>query len=82
MPCSVVKPIPKLIESVGDEVLGSSKIEPRIDCARIQVSTGTNNRGREEEEEEEEEEARADLHSWMILSKPVQEKKQGQLVKF
>lgn len=32
MPCSVVEPVPELVESVGDEIFGSSEVEPRIDC--------------------------------------------------
>lgn len=31
---TVVKPIPKAVESVFDQVFGRSKVEPRIDCIR------------------------------------------------
>lgn len=30
VPCSVVKPIPELVEAIGDEVLGCSEVEPGI----------------------------------------------------
>lgn len=31
VPCSVVKPIPKLVEAICDKVLGCSEVKPRID---------------------------------------------------
>ena len=31
MPCSVIEPVPELVEAVRNEVLGSSEVEPRID---------------------------------------------------
>jgi hypothetical protein len=30
MPCSVIKPIPEVVESIGDEVLGRTEVEPRV----------------------------------------------------
>lgn len=32
MPCTVIKPVPKLVKSICNEVLGRSEVEPRVDC--------------------------------------------------
>lgn len=31
MPCSVIEPIPEVVESICDEILGRTEVEPRID---------------------------------------------------
>ncbi len=35
MPCSVVEPVPKFVESICNEVLGRSEVEPGVDCALL-----------------------------------------------
>lgn len=35
MPCSVIKPIPKLVESVGHEVFGCTEVEPGVNYQEL-----------------------------------------------
>lgn len=35
MPSSVVEPVPKLVESIRNEILGRSEVEPGVDCALL-----------------------------------------------
>jgi hypothetical protein len=34
MPCPVVKPVPELVEPVGNKVFGGPEVEPRVDWMR------------------------------------------------
>lgn len=35
VPCSVIEPIPEVVETVRNEVLGSSEVEPGVDCLML-----------------------------------------------
>ena len=35
MPCPVIKPVPKFVESICDQVFCRSEVEPRIDCMGV-----------------------------------------------
>lgn len=32
VPSAVVKPVPELVESIGDEIFGRAEVEPGVDC--------------------------------------------------
>ena len=32
VPCSIVKPVPELVEAIRNEILSRAKVEPWIDC--------------------------------------------------
>lgn len=34
VPCSVVEPVPEVVEAIVDEVFCCAEVEPRIDCMR------------------------------------------------
>jgi hypothetical protein len=59
MPCSVIEPVPKLVEAIGDEVLGSSEVKPWVNWRFRQLSTVIAMG-----------EFGGNIHSWMILSNP------------
>ena len=36
---TVIEPVPEAVEAILDQILGSSEVEPRIDCALINMQT-------------------------------------------
>ena len=44
VPCSVIEPIPEIVESIGDQVLCCSEVEPRVDYLQGQHFVGRHHR--------------------------------------
>lgn len=42
MPCSVVEPVPELVESIGDEILCSAEVKPGVDCGMLVTGSQSN----------------------------------------
>ena len=47
VPGSVIEPVPEVVETIGDQVLGSSKVEPGIDWIMLAIRDAA--RGKEVE---------------------------------
>lgn len=40
VPCSVIEPVPEVVKAVRNEVLGSSEVEPGVDCLKSVADAG------------------------------------------